>query len=79
MSEAYVICLNDFPEHVVLGPLTAAEAKLDELSRADWIRDPYGSFGGGWMDYPTYRKSRFWHIRTVPLFVPTPGYINIPT
>lgn len=60
MNFAHVICLNDYPELVVLEDIEKAKIELAKLQRAYY--DKTLTSWNGWEDYI---GRVFWHIETV--------------
>lgn len=68
--KAHVICCNDSVEFVVLYDEEKAKAKLEQLARNDFNRQPYGwtigtSHIGTDAEWKAYRHRCYWHIHTV--------------
>ena len=57
---AYVICLNDFPEHVVLDDEAIAKVVMEQLAKKAYDREL-----GSWKNFQEYRDARYWHIKPV--------------
>lgn len=60
MKTAYVICINDSVEHVVIDDDQLAEKKLAELKAAYWERNKWS-----FRDLESYEAICYWHIHTV--------------
>lgn len=68
MSRAFVICMNDYPEHVVLSDQNAAKRKLTELQEAYRSKN-WGDFRLSQMGKPVdeamHEAGCHWHIKEV--------------
>jgi hypothetical protein len=65
--KAHVICLNDFPDHVVIGIEGDAQAVLVARRQEYFDRNPSqwrASFEDE-TDFQAYTRFCHWHIRTV--------------